>query len=93
MMAILGVLYVYFRLIILLQKKLQTLLIYVLKSKHPSPRINQFPTQLEENEQHLIVSEDQISKAILSFPNGSAAGMDRLRPQQLKDLLCKKKYR
>jgi hypothetical protein len=89
MMAILGVLYVYFRLMILLQKKLPTLLIYVLKSKHPSPRINQFPTQLEENEQHLIVSEDQVSKAILSFPNGSAAGMDRLRPQQLKDLLCK----
>ena len=33
------------------------------------------------------VSEDQVAKAILSFPCGSAGGPDGLRPQHLKDMI------
>ena len=34
------------------------------------------------------VSSSVIARAIKSFPNGSAGGLDRLRPQHLKDLLA-----
>jgi len=35
----------------------------------------------------LQVSPDVIKMAIMSYPNGSAAGPDGLRPQHLKDLM------
>ena len=33
------------------------------------------------------VSEDQVAKAILSFPCGSVSGPDGLRPQHIKDMI------
>jgi len=34
------------------------------------------------------VTAAEILKAVRSFPNGSAGGIDGLRPQHLKDLTC-----
>ena len=36
----------------------------------------------------LIVDEDDVRAAVLSFPSGSGAGMDGLKPQHLKDCLA-----
>ena len=47
------------------------------------------PSPPSELDTHLTTSETDVLKAIFSFPNGSACGIDGLRPQILKDLLCK----
>lgn len=58
-----------------------------LKSKHPPPsqEIN-LPEPPDENSQPLVVSEREVYKMIQNFPNGSAAGIDGILPQHLKDL-------
>ena len=58
-----------------------------LLSKHPSPsRIPNFPDPPDSSIQPLIVSENDVLRCIRTFPTGSAAGIDGLRPQHLKDL-------
>jgi hypothetical protein len=44
---------------------------------------------LNKNVDYLSVSIDKIFKAIMSFPNGSSADLDGIRPQHLKDLIGK----
>ena len=63
-----------------------------LKLKHP-PRSNSVPnTQNPESpseamsKKHLVLDVPMISAAVISFPNGSAGGVDGLRPQHLKDV-------
>jgi hypothetical protein len=61
-----------------------------LEEKHPPPsRTLNLPEEPNENVDYLSVSEDKVSKAIMSFPNGSSAGLDGIRPQHLKDLIGK----
>ena len=46
----------------------------------PAPAVPSFPEDFE-------ISQQDIARAIRSFPCGSAGGPDRLRPQHLKDLV------
>ncbi|KAI5728591.1 hypothetical protein M8J77_018338 [Diaphorina citri] len=60
-----------------------------LSQKHPSPsRSLNFPESTTESET-LQTNRNEIQKAIFSFPNGSAAGIDGISPQILKDLISK----
>lgn len=58
-----------------------------LREKHPVPSA---PAQLPEPpssvDSNVSVCEDSVRLALLSFPNGSAGGLDGLSPQHLKDL-------
>lgn len=65
---------------------LETLL--SLQDKHPSPFTDALPNLGDLNTPSLVVKEEQVHTAIFSFPNGSAGGLDSLRPQILKDLLA-----
>ena len=58
-----------------------------LRQKHPKPHPDRgiFPTPDAEMPS-LTVAEEDVRRAIASFPNGSAGGPDGLRPQHLKDL-------
>jgi hypothetical protein len=60
-------------------------------SKHPShPVPVNFPDEHKNlNHTPLITTEEDVKLAIFSFPNGSAGGLDSLRPQIFKDLLGK----
>jgi hypothetical protein len=60
-----------------------------LQAKHPAgePVLN---SPLPPNTPPLIVDSNDITKAITSFPPGSGAGPDGLRPQHLKDLTTMK---
>jgi hypothetical protein len=61
-----------------------------LEEKHPPPsRPLNLPEAPNKNVDYLSVSEDKVFKAIMSFPNGSSAGLDGIRPQHLKDLIGK----
>ena len=64
----------------------------ILESKHP-PRHpsskSPDPLSAETITEALKLSEEQIRKAIHSFPGDSAGGCDLLRPQHLKDLISK----
>ena len=60
-----------------------------LKLKHPPRSISVPSTQNSESlyEAHsLVLDVSMISAAVKSFPNGSAGGVDGLRPQHLKDV-------
>lgn len=61
-----------------------------LRLKHPSPlqQIN-LPASPLDSDARYVTNETDVHKAIFNFPNGSASGIDGLRPQILKDLLCK----
>lgn len=60
----------------------------ILKSKHPSPPQNLvYPSVNIKDSPSLSVTEIDVSKAINSFPCGSAAGIDGFRPQFLKDII------
>ena len=59
-----------------------------LQGKHPTPHPNTsippfpgLPPLLS------VVSLEEVSRAIMSFPNGSAGSPDGLRPQHLKDMI------
>ena len=58
-----------------------------LRGKHPAPHPDTqiCPAPLETS-CTLSVSEEEVSQAVRSFPNGSAGGPDGLRPQHLRDL-------
>jgi hypothetical protein len=64
--------------------------LFELQAKHPSHQDNpnfSAPPDLCAND-HITVSVEEVQRAVTSFPAGSAGGMDGLRPQHLKDLLC-----
>jgi hypothetical protein len=61
-----------------------------LLEKHPiHPPFSQDNFYEENNLPPITTTEEEVYKAIMSFPNGSAGGMDGLRPQILKDLIQK----
>jgi hypothetical protein len=56
--------------------------------KHPSPsRELFFPDAFKPRDFSLIVNEQNVREAINSFPAGSSAGLDGMRPQYLKDII------
>jgi hypothetical protein len=60
-----------------------------LRSKHgSSASFQSFPNPPENDHPALIVNESDILKSINSFPCGSAPGIDGMRPQFLKDMVC-----
>ena len=57
-----------------------------LEGKHPIPHPNTSIPPFLGHPLHLsVVSVEEVSRAIMSFPNGLAGGSDGLRPQHLKD--------
>lgn len=59
-----------------------------LLSKHPNPDTNLvLPDPPSPTDRCLQVTSDEVLRAVCSFPNGSAGGLDGLSPQHLKDLL------
>ena len=59
----------------------------LLKEKHPQPsRQLIFPNEPDETSITMTTTEKTVLKSICSFPNGSAAGIDGISPQHLKDL-------
>lgn len=58
-----------------------------LQQKHPAhPEPTNFPDSSIETDP-IIPTEDEVQRSIMSFRNGTAGGLDALRPQILKDLL------
>lgn len=58
-----------------------------LRSKHPSPsRYLDFPPEPNLDSPFLTVSVADVQEALSSFHNGSAAGLDGLRPEHIKEL-------
>ncbi|KAF2904656.1 hypothetical protein ILUMI_01519, partial [Ignelater luminosus] len=58
----------------------------VLQTKHPGPsRILNFPDAPFNDTYSLAVTEKEVMNALLSFPNGSASGIDGLRESQSCD--------
>ena len=64
----------------------------VLKSKHPPRHQDSImldcPTD-DDVANALQLTEEQVRRAVMSFPGGSAGGSDLLLPQHLKDLISK----
>ena len=59
-----------------------------LKSKHPAPHPDtKIPTPPDASNVPVQIAEEEVARAVRSFPNGSAGGPDGLRPQHLKDLI------
>lgn len=46
----------------------------------------QYPQPTDGNSVTLLVNEEEVQNYIMLFPNGSAPGIDGLRPQHLKNL-------
>ena len=64
----------------------------VLQNKHPSRHPDSIMPDgpSEENVANALqLTEEQVRRAIMSFPGGSAGGSDLLLPQHLKDLISK----
>ena len=62
-----------------------------LREKHPLPHPDSaIPlVSTEDHPMPVQVSEDEVARAICSFPCGSAGGPDVLRPQHLKNMISK----
>jgi len=61
-----------------------------LSEKHPAASSNLTELPAPRTDQCLSVDESEVRRAVLSFPAGSAAGPDGLRPQHIRDmLLCR----
>ncbi|CAG9135278.1 unnamed protein product [Plutella xylostella] len=59
----------------------------ILRQKHPSPgRPLNLPGEPDQSSEFLSVEVEDVSEAIASFKNGSAGGLDGLRPEHLKEL-------
>ena len=59
-----------------------------LKSKHPAPHPDSdIPPAPSPSVSAAVFPKSAVVRAIKSFPNGSAGGPDKLRPQHLKDIL------
>jgi hypothetical protein len=61
--------------------------IQALQKKHPPPRKYNSTTVFQQKTDNNMssVTSLEVTKAIASFPNGSAGGLDAIRPQHLKD--------
>ncbi|KAJ2937326.1 hypothetical protein O0L34_g17637 [Tuta absoluta] len=58
-----------------------------LQAKHPSPsRALDLPLAPDDSKPHLTVKPEQVISALNTFVNGSAPGLDGLRPEHLKEL-------
>ncbi|XP_047992700.1 uncharacterized protein LOC125231302 [Leguminivora glycinivorella] len=58
-----------------------------MREKHPSPsKPPSFPPEPDRHSVHLSVASAEVAKALGSFHNGSASGLDGLSPQHLKEL-------
>jgi hypothetical protein len=62
-------------------------LLQLLKDKHPPPHPESVIPPFESPDGHLEVTSSVVTRAIYSFPDGSAGGSDGLRPQHLKDII------
>ena len=63
-----------------------------LRLKHPPATVDPCTLPVPQPDSCLSVVEADVRKAIMSFPAGSSAGPDGLRPQHLKDLIsCQEK--
>ena len=51
-----------------------------LKGKHPPPHPDSIILSADQTSQHLTISEEDITQAILSFPKSSAGGLNGLGP-------------
>ena len=58
-----------------------------LRLKHPPATMDASTMPVSQSDSGLSVGEPDVCKAIMSFPAGSSAGPDGLRPQHLKDLI------
>ena len=58
-----------------------------LKSTHPAPHHDSIIPLKPSSDQALQVDNDEVARAIKSFPCGSAGGPDGLRPQHLKEMI------
>ena len=58
----------------------------LLQAKHPQPTCSPTLPESASPETQLQTNEDEIRKAIASFPAGSSGGPDGIRPVHLKDL-------
>ena len=58
-----------------------------LRDKHPSNRENLSAPLDPSSTQALQISENDITKAVRSFPTGSAGGPDGIRPQHIQELI------
>ena len=59
-----------------------------LKFKHPAPHLDtKIPTPPDASNVPVPIAEEEVARAVCSFPNGSADGLDGLHPQHLKDLI------
>ncbi|KAJ2952400.1 hypothetical protein O0L34_g6708 [Tuta absoluta] len=59
-----------------------------LRSKHPAPTVSApLPVPPTGCDASPVVTEDDVRDALMSFKSGSAAGLDGLSPQHLKDLI------
>ena len=61
-----------------------------LRALHPSPPDDRRTPPLTSGATALQVTRLEVKAAITSFPQGSAAGPDGVRPQHFKDLLAGK---
>ena len=58
-----------------------------LRLKHPPATMDASTMPVSQSDSGLSVGEPDVRKGIMSFPAGSSAGPDGLRPQHLKDLI------
>ena len=62
-----------------------------LREKHlPAFKSDAVLTDVSQEASSFTVDEDDVRKAVLSFPAGSAGGPDSLRPQHLRDMVLRK---
>ena len=59
------------------------------KAKQPPDKVNAVypPAPSADDPTATTVTKEEVLRAITSFPSGSAAGLDGLRPQHLKDMV------
>ena len=63
-----------------------------LKERHPDPHPESIIASIKESQGHhaICVTEEEVAKAIRTFPKSLAGGLDGLRPQHLKDMISEK---
>ena len=60
-----------------------------LKCKYPAPHLDtKIPTPPDASDVPVPIAEEEVARAVCSFPNGSVGGPDGVCPQHLKDLIC-----
>jgi len=61
-----------------------------LQDKHPSASLDPVDLPSPSQDGCLMVDENEVRRAVLSFPAGSAGGPDGLRSQHLRDMLLRR---